>query len=232
MISMARHVCQEAIRTRHLQSLILICSVRNKAEQVFYSELDEIVRLSKGQIQVYWVFSQPESHLKIGHDYHFKGRLNQQWLQTVLPTGEFDVYLCGPTTFMQTQYERLRQAGQPDSQIFAEAFGSATIKRDQKPNQFESVANQALIHFNRSNLELVWSKKDGNLLSFAEQHGLKPEYGCRIGQCGQCKVKLLKGKVAYQTTIDQTLKEDEILLCSALPAASKAGITAQLSLDI
>jgi len=52
-------------------------------------------------------------------------------------------------------------------------------------------------------------------LEFAEAHGLTPDYGCRSGQCGACKVKLLKGKVSYPQEISAPIDKDEVLLCCA-----------------
>jgi ferredoxin len=83
------------------------------------------------------------------------------------------------------------------------------------------VAEEAIITFTKSQVEQAWSKGDGNLLEFSEAHGLTPEYGCRSGQCGTCKVKLLKGKVSYQQEVSASFNEDEILLCCAVPAVDQ-----------
>ncbi|PCJ45809.1 MAG: hypothetical protein COA99_03955, partial [Moraxellaceae bacterium] len=47
-----------------------------------------------------------------------------------------------------------------------------------------------------------------------------PEYGCRSGQCGACKVKLVAGEICNAGGDPALVNEGEILLCCAIPAAS------------
>lgn len=69
-------------------------------------------------------------------------------------------------------------------------------------------------------------------MKFAEAHGLNPEYGCRSGQCGACKVKLLKGKTTYQQAIEVSLNKGEILLCCAVPAADAENKISQIEIQL
>ncbi|MCI7480063.1 class I ribonucleotide reductase maintenance protein YfaE [[Pasteurella] aerogenes] len=52
-----------------------------------------------------------------------------------------------------------------------------------------------------------------SLLSALEQQGIFPEYQCRAGHCGSCRIKMKKGKVSYKETPLAFLNPDEILLC-------------------
>ncbi|BCG63155.1 MAG: hypothetical protein methR_P0849 [Methyloprofundus sp.] len=230
MIAMARHALQEGVRTRSMPAIILVCSARTSTQRAFYAELNELAYQSAGHIQVIWALSQPEAHLKIGTDYQYRGRITQQLLASLLPEGDCDAYLCGPNSFMQSQYNSLRELGVANKYIFTEAFGPASLVRDTETVKQLSVAEAAIINFTESNVEQTWSKVDGNLLDFAEAHGLNPEFGCRSGQCGTCKVKLSKGKVSYQQDITVGLEADEILLCCAMPA--KGADTELVQLDI
>jgi ferredoxin-NADP reductase len=221
IISMAHHALQEGIRTRSMHSVTVICSARNASQRAFFSELNEIASKSAGNIQVFWVLSQPEIHLQKAVDYYYQGKLSKQVLQSILPDSDIDAYLCGPNRFMQDQYNNLRQLDVNNSRIFAEAFGPAALVRDDQTKHVSAqlaVAEEAIINFSESQLEQAWSKGDGTLLEFAEAHGLNPDYGCRSGQCGACKAKLLSGNVCYQQEISSPLNDDEILLCCAVPA--------------
>jgi len=231
MIAMARHVLQEAVRTRSIQPLILICSARNQTQRAFFDELNQLAENSAGHIQIFWALSQPESHLIEGIDYQLKGRITKQWLETLLPSVNCDVYLCGPNSFMQSQYNSLRELDISDHHIYAEAFGPASLKRDNQQTK-PDIAEQAIVTFTDSQLEQAWSRTDGTLLEFAEVHGLTPEYGCRSGQCGACKVKLLKGQVTYPRAIDLELNPDEILLCCAVPAAEGGNHISHLKIKL
>lgn len=232
MLAIARHVLQQAIRTRHIQPLILICSARNHAQRAFYDELNDCAKNADGYIQIYWALSQPEENLRSGADFQHTGRIDSAWLQTLLPESDYDVYLCGPNSFMQNLYDMLRENDIEDNHIFTEAFGPATLKRDINSATQLPIANAAIVTFSESKLEQVWSKSDGNLLEFAEAHGLTPAYGCRSGQCASCKVKLLKGRVTYPTNISAPTNSDEVLLCSAMPTAETDESIAQLKLKM
>jgi len=232
MIAMARNVLQQAIRTRSIQPLILICSARNYAQRAFYDELNELTKNSGGYIQVYWALSQPETHLRPGIDFQHTGRIDSTWLQTLLPESNCNIYLCGPDSFMQSLYNNLREYGIMDTHIFAEAFGPASLVRDNDSAQQLPIANEAIVTFSESQLEQAWSQSDGNLLEFAEAHGLTPAYGCRSGQCGSCKVKLLTGSVTYPNNISVPINDDEVLLCCAMPAADAEDTIAQLKIQL
>ena len=136
---------------------------------------------------------------------------------------DYDFFLCGPGGFMQSMYDMLRTLGVNDCRIFAEEFGPASLSRDvdEASSGFEKVvvANEAIVEFTDSNVEQAWTKTDGSLLEFAEAHGFAPEFGCRSGQCGACKTRLVSGKVSYQTEISSVIEYGEVLLCCAVPAA-------------
>lgn len=88
------------------------------------------------------------------------------------------------------------------------------------------------VEFSDSKLEQAWSKGDGTLLEFAESHGLTSEYGCRNGQCGSCKTKLLTGKITYQHEYTTSIADDEVLLCCAVPAETENDDIAKISIKL
>mgnify|MGYP000217416525 CR=1 FL=1 len=137
---------------------------------------------------------------------------------------------------MQASYDLLRRLGINDGRIYAEEFGPASLRRDadQATEVFIPLpaATEAVIEFSDSKVEQAWHEEDGNLLDFAEAHGFNPEFGCRSGQCGACKTKLLSGKVSYQTEHPVTVNDDEILLCCAVPAKIEGEEVVKLSIEL
>jgi len=236
MLSMAKHALVEGFRTRRTRPVTLISSARDHLQRGFFEELNEIAQQSKGHIRSVWALSQPDSTLKEGHDFHHQGHISAQLLQSVLALDDYDFYLCGPSGFMQSMYDMVRKLGVPDARIFAEEFGPASLKResDQLTNVFKAapVAREAIVEFTDSNLEQAWTQSDGSLLELAEAHGLTPEFGCRSGQCGACKVPLLAGRVSYQSDHSATVADTEVLLCCAVPAALEGETTVKLALKI
>ncbi|MEH6552006.1 MAG: pyridoxamine 5'-phosphate oxidase family protein [Pseudomonadales bacterium] len=223
MVSMARHALIEGMRTRSIRPTTLICAASNGQQRAFFQELKDIEQQSEGNIRSFWALSQIDDSMVAGQDYHAHGRISAGLLQAILPLDDYDFYLCGPASFMQSMYDMLRELGVNDVRILAEEFGPASLRRacDQASNKFQplTVASQAVVEFSDSQVEQAWSKSDGSLLDFAEAHGLSPEFGCRSGQCGACKVGLNSGVVSYLTEPSVPLNADEVLLCCAVPAA-------------
>ncbi|MEH6592839.1 MAG: pyridoxamine 5'-phosphate oxidase family protein [Halioglobus sp.] len=222
MVSMARQALIEGVRSRYIRPTTLISSARSSDQRAFYDELNAIAAQSGGRIRNFSLLSHIDDSMEAGRDYQQEGRISSQFLQSVLPIDDYDVYLCGPGTFMQAMYDMLRELGIDDARIFAEEFGPASLHRraDQSTEILKSApaASAAIVEFSNSQVEQAWSKGDGSLLDFAEAHGFTPEYGCRSGQCGACKTSLLSGAVTYLSTPATGLEETEVLLCCAVPA--------------
>ena len=182
--------------------------------------------------KAFWLLTDPEEDAIPDKHYSAKGRLSKETLQQLLPIGKYEFYLCGPAGFMQDTYDMLLALGVSDEDIKTEAFGPASLKRkktkadiiglaNSQPKKAKpSVAETALVEFKTSQVEQVWHKGDGNLLQFAESHGLTPQYGCRGGTCGSCKVKVLQGKISHIGNIAFQIQDNEALLCCAVPAES------------
>jgi len=231
MVSMAQHTLIEGFRTRSMRQLTLINAAHSQSQRAFFNELNELADKSNGYIKNIWVLSQIENKMTLGKDYHHKGRISRELLQTILPVDDYDFYLCGPQTFMQSIYDMLDKLGVNDNRIYSEAFGSSAIVR-KNTTTLPLIANEAIVEFKKSGVEQLWSKGDGTLLEFAESHGLTPEFSCRNGQCGSCKTTLLSGKVTYQQNYTATIANNEILLCCAVPAKTDGNEIASISLQL
>jgi ferredoxin len=53
------------------------------------------------------------------------------------------------------------------------------------------------IVFSESGITAKWDPEYENLLEFAEDQGVFPDFSCRSGICHTCQYELLKGKVEY-----------------------------------
>jgi ferredoxin len=214
----------------------MLNSFRHAKDQAFYDEANRLARESDGTAKAFWLLTQPESDAKLGVDYSAQGRLDKDKLQAILPFGRYEFYLCGPADFMQQTYDLLIDLGVHDSDIYAEAFGPASMKRVEsntinKEGQADAIADQAVIEFSASGVEQGWAKEDGNLLDFAESHGLTPTFGCRSGSCGSCKVKITHGKVVHSSSATFPVDKDEALLCCAKPKKREGDIPVKLVLE-
>lgn len=236
MISIARYSLLETIRTRSSRKLTVIHSAHDKDQRAFFNELKEIEKNSFGNMHCFWALSNIDDSLEPYKDFNLHGRISKKFLNAILPLDDYDFYLCGPAGFMQATYDILRELGVNDTRIMAESFGPASLQRqnDQSTTTFEQtpVADEAIIEFTQSKVKQAWTKNDGTLLEFAETHGIHPEYGCRSGQCGSCKVKLVSGKVSYNQPLQTKVNDNEVLLCCAMPAAASNNEMVRIEIDI
>ncbi len=223
MISMARHVATEALRTRHYRPLTVFHAARATAQRAFHEAFCSLANESGGKMRYISLISRPEEQDEKGVDYDLVGRIGPEILRDHLALDDYDFYLCGPGGFMQSVYDGIRALGVRDARIHAEAFGPASLVRrsdadavppiEQKPE-----AEVATVTFTKSGFEHSWTPEDGTLLEFAEAHGLSPEHGCRSGACGACAVPMLSGTETYRNAVTASCGDGEILICSAVPA--------------
>ncbi|MEL0632946.1 pyridoxamine 5'-phosphate oxidase family protein [Pseudoalteromonas carrageenovora] len=234
MISMAKHIANEGLRTRYTRPLHIFHSAKNKQQRAFYNELKALADNSGGAIDYYSLLSQPELNEKQGNgsnlkdeSFDLKGRINADVLRYYLPLDDYEFFLCGPEAFMQHVYNELLLLGVQDKNIFAEAFGPSAIKRkllntNDAPNKSKEVsveeADNTVIKFSKSGFEQRWNKGDNTILNVAEAHGLEPEFGCRNGSCGSCAVKINAGAVVYRNNVSYPVETGQALICCAVPA--------------
>jgi ferredoxin-NADP reductase len=93
----------------------------------FFNELNALAAQSDGHLPIIWVVSEAEAHAINGEGYHFKGHISGELLQAILPTDDYEFYLCGASGFMQSMYDISIALGVSDSRIMAESFGPASL---------------------------------------------------------------------------------------------------------
>lgn len=151
----------------------------------------------------------------------FEGRLTKEKIQSSAPDiAKFRIHLCGPPGMMQAMRGILTELKIPEDQIKTEAFGPA------KAPQLKSVV-QTSIPTSSGTLKQVTFKKANKtvpihegetVLEIAETSGIEIPFSCRVGTCGNCKVRLLKGNVAMEvqdSLTDEDKRSGLILACQA-----------------
>ena len=81
-------------------------------------------------------------------------------------------------------------------------------------------------------LEAIRTRSRRKLTMINAAHGLLPEYSCRSGQCSNCKVKLISGKVSYNQPLHTSVNDDEVLLCCAMPAEASGDDMIKVEIDL
>ena len=135
-----------------------------------------------------------------------RGRITPALLTRVVPDiAARRVYICGPTEMTDPTRQMLRDLGVPDKAIQVESFispsraAASTSETAQKEiangkPTLAADAGDATVTFARSGKSASVSASQ-TVLEAAEALRVGINYECRAGICGQCKIKLLAGRV-------------------------------------
>lgn len=141
-------------------------------------------------------------------DSELDGFINTRHLQEYCADyAQRSAYICGPSPMIQQTRKVLAELDVAKEKIHFEFFGAAPIEMDKN--------TQGAVHFQTS--DKVWISEEGqqnSLLEQAEELGLKPVSGCRIGVCHQCICKKKSGVVFNTRTREYSdTGTEEIQLC-------------------
>jgi len=165
------------------------------------------------------------------------GHISREMLETIAPDiHERHVYMCGPAGFMDSVTAILRETRFNLANLHTESFAGVRTSRAGKAapatlvhpssatvllaeEEEERASGSITVEFARSAKKAM---TDGALplLDLAEHHDLDIGYGCRAGSCGDCKVRVLSGRVEMES--EEGLHPDEkaagyVLACVGRP---------------
>jgi ferredoxin-NADP reductase len=227
MMSMAHHLAWQGSRKAWFIHACLDGDVH-----AFRGEIEELVARSPN-LRRYFCYAIPTDRDRAAGAFDGEGLLTAEKLQSFLPIDDYECYLCGPTAFMQAVFTLLRRLGIPESQIFYEFFGPATILKapapveDQpKPKepalapaaQAAAPSSGPLVTFAKSGVSVRWDGSCGSILELAEANGLSPEFSCRAGICSSCQCEITSGSVEYFEDLLGELEPGTALICCSKPA--------------
>jgi uncharacterized protein len=192
--------------------------VRNRREHIHQRELEKLAAENEN-IHLHVCYSRPADGEVKGRDYQHEGRVSIELLKEVLPSNNFEYYLCGNGAFMKSITEGLEAWGVPEKDIYFEAFGPATVKKKAaQPTPSETVHMAKMeVTFGRSGKTVRWEPSLGNLLDFAREQGVRIDSGCCAGSCGSCLVAIRSGAVEYLKAPDAEPEAGACLTCICRP---------------
>jgi len=192
--------------------------VRNQREHIHKAELEKLAA-ENDNIRLHICYSKPGPEDVKGRDYHHEGRVSAELFREVLPSSNFEYYLCGPGAFMKSITDGLEAWGVPEKDVYFEAFGPATVKKKAAVPTPEETVHLAKINvtFGRSGKTVRWEPSMGNLLDFAHAQGVRIDSGCCAGGCGTCAVAIKSGEVDYLKKPDAEPDPGTCLTCICRP---------------
>ncbi|MEM7357973.1 MAG: 2Fe-2S iron-sulfur cluster-binding protein [Pseudomonadota bacterium] len=211
MLSMLRSVALSGSK----RETWLFYGVRHKDEVVQAAHLRELAEQYEN-IHVKLCFSDPRAgEDEPGRDYDYAQQVSVELMHSMLPSSNYDYYICGPAPMMTAITGDLEDAGVPKAKIHYESFGPASVRPKPVAPAADGVSH--LINFAKSGRELNWTAADGPILDFAERNGIELDCGCRAGSCGSCAIAVRDGAVEYIEEISVEPEEGSCLACLAVP---------------
>lgn len=191
--------------------------VRNSTEQIATEHLENIAR-EHANVRVHVCYSDPLDSDGLGKDYDHAERISVDLFKRLLPSSNYEFYMCGPPPMMQCIFEDLREWGVAEEDIKFEAFGPATVKKvGAKPSGEVSTVAACTVTFSRSGKSCQWADEGTALLEVAEANGVVMDSGCRVGNCNTCITAIKEGRVTYLREPDTMPEEGSCLTCIAVP---------------
>jgi ferredoxin-NADP reductase/predicted pyridoxine 5'-phosphate oxidase superfamily flavin-nucleotide-binding protein len=195
VLSMLQHLAEHQPK----REVTFVHGARNGVDHALRSEVEA---LQGTNVKVHFRYSRPNPNDR----FDSVGRIDRELLQSLLRLDSYDFYLCGPSAFLQTLFEGLKDLGVPTERIRFETFGAAVEVAEVEKREVE---------FRRSGKIVTW--EGGSLLELAEKAGISAPSSCRSGACGSCSARLFSGEVDYLRKPSFPVAEGEALLCSARP---------------
>ena len=192
----------------------LLYGVRSVRDPIMQTNLEAIAR-AHPNIHLHMFYSGPGQAID-GPGVH-AGHIDLAAMQRLMPSNEYDFYVCGPPSMMASATEALDAWGVPADRVHTEAFGPATIRRSVHGSAVQPDCGVE-VSFVRSGVTTLWSRSDTALLDLAEENSVSIDFGCRAGSCGTCVTRLLSGTVRYLREPGAPLERGEILPCIAVPS--------------
>lgn len=166
-------------------------------------------------VTTHFAYSAPTEADRPGVHYHTVGRVSLEVLRRNLPSNNFDFYLCGPPRMMQTLVPELLDWGVPVESIHFEAFGPASVSLGGTSLNERAIGSE--VRFSPMSDPVLWDGAHASLLELAEAAGVPVGSGCRAGNCGACRVRVVEGKVAAMRQAGVVTPPGECLACISLP---------------
>lgn len=194
--------------------------VRNRDEHIMFDHLNRLNR-EHDHIHLHVCYSEPRDGIdECDRHYHHAEWVSVDLLRRVLPSNNYDFFICGPPPMMASLTSGFDAWGVPSSRVHYESFGPATVKKLRAPKPGAGGLAPFDVAFTRSGKTCPWDPEAESLLDFAEMNHVAIDFGCRAGNCGTCLTAILSGDVEYTADPGVEIEEGSCLTCICIPKGS------------
>ena len=188
----------------------LLYGNKSKSSRAFAERIAEIER-SIPSLVVTNFYSQLNGDRRSGPSFEAAGHISALDIDPSLIEARARFYLCGPDSMIDDVSRGLLARGVPPFEIHREYFQQRRIP-------VLNLGGKHLVRLQRSGRDLEWTPRAGTILELAEMNGVVLPSGCRVGECENCSIRVLKGETRClsPTEFDET---DHCLSCQSVPVS-------------
>jgi ferredoxin-NADP reductase len=210
---------------RSTRQVLWLHAARDRQHHPFAAEVRQLLpALARGRSFV--CYSRPGAHDQMGEDFDAAGHLSRSVFDEVVVPRDADVYLCGPTRFMEEMKEALAAFGVAPARVHVELFngsesltpgivGAATRTAHAPAGDADT---GPLVSFARSGVTAHWKPSAyGSILELAEACDVPVRWSCRTGVCHNCESGLVSGDVVYGPEPLDAPADGNLLVCCSRP---------------
>jgi hypothetical protein len=214
MVSMLNAIIDSGAKTE----VWFFFGARNRGDHIFKEHLEQAAARHEN-VHLHVCYSRPDKSDVQGRDFQHQGRVTVDLFKELLPSSNYEYYLCGPGPFMNSLTEGLTAWGVPEKNIHYEAFGPATVKKTSPPptSHETTMLSKLAVTFSKAGKTVRWNPAITSLLELAEANGVKIDAGCRAGNCGSCIVAIKSGTVDYLSPSGAGAERGSCLTCICKP---------------
>lgn len=176
-------------------NMTLIYGSRNKANILFYDELEEIRKT--GKVNVVHVLSDEDAE---GFE---KGFITAELIKKYAPENEaYSLFICGPQAMYSFLDKEIEKLGLEKKYVRHEMFGEFRNPASQADYPSDVPAEISIKVTIQDNTWTVTGSTNDTVLQILEKNGIAAPARCRSGECGFCHSHLLSGKVYVPKSLE------------------------------
>jgi glycine betaine catabolism B len=134
------------------------------------------------------------------------GRIDAAMIRKLVPDlTERQIFLCGPEPFAAAARTALAELGVDPTRVHSESFGSGATRPAKRALELSGPRHH--VTFTKSG-KTVETDETVSLLELAEAHGVRIDYACRSGSCGECEVRIA-GRISEKREFDKVSRSKD-----------------------
>lgn len=185
-----KSMAKEIVNGKLDMNLTILYGSRFKNDIIFYEELEELAKKSKGKVKVVNILSDEENW--DGE----KGFINAEVIKKYSDPKNTTYYVCGPGAMYNFIDKEIAKLGVPEKRYRKEVCGEDPdiYRMADFPEKAKNKTYKIKVNMGCESVEIPANSRETVLVAL-ERAGIKQDSNCRSGECGFCRSKLEKGNV-------------------------------------